>query len=137
MNARSIKGKSTDDIRVALDQALEDGFRPTLAVLFLSVKQDWEAVLGVLEEKDIQVFGATTAGEFIDGDIGEASIAVLLLDMDPAYFKLVFIEIDPGTAFEDAKALGGIAKESFDHPAVRAVFRGIYGDPGHSSVNFN
>jgi hypothetical protein len=131
MNAKSIKGKSTDDIQLALDQAMADGFTPTLAILFLSVKQDREAVLALLEKKGIQVFGTTTAGEFIDGEIGEGSIAILLLDMDPAYFKLVFIEIDPGTALEDAKTLGGIAKESFNHPALIVATGGVFIDGDH------
>src|SRR5690606_15715274 len=84
--------------------------------------------VGVLEEKDIQVFGATTAGEFIDGDIGEASIAVLLLDMNPAHFKLTYIDINPGTALEDAKCLADIAYESFRDPALIVATGGIFID---------
>jgi hypothetical protein len=128
MKAKSIKGKSTEDIQLALDQTMADGFKPTLAIMFLSVKQDIEAVLGLLEKKEIQIFGTTTAGEFIDGDIEEGSIVILLLDMDPAYFKLEFIEIDPNNALEDAKKLGVIVKESFNHPALIVATGGVFID---------
>jgi hypothetical protein len=128
MQAKSIKGKSTEDIQVALDKMIAEGFQPTLAIMFLSIKQDIEAVLGLLEKKEIQIFGATTAGEFIDGDIGEGSTVILLLDMDPAYFKLAFIEIDPNNALEDAKKLGVIAKESFTNPALIVATGGVFID---------
>jgi len=38
MKAKSIKGKSTEEIKTALEQSIADGFKPTLAVVFLSVK---------------------------------------------------------------------------------------------------
>ncbi len=69
MKGKSIKGKSKAEIQIALEQSLEDGFTPTLAIVFLSVKQNIEAISTLLDEKNIQLFGATTAGEFIDGDM--------------------------------------------------------------------
>jgi hypothetical protein len=135
MKAKSIKGKTTEDIQLALDQMMADahltdgqGFKPTLAIVFLSVKQDIEAVLALLEKEDIQIYGATTAGEFIDGDIEEGSTVILLLDMDPAYFKLAFIEIDPNNALEDAKKMGAIAQESFNNPALIVATGGVFID---------
>ena len=84
MRAKSIKGKSTEEIQSSLQEAMSDSFRPTLAIVFLSVKQDREAISKLLNEKDIQIFGATTAGEFIDGEIESGSSAIRLLDMIPA-----------------------------------------------------
>ena len=92
MQAKSIKGKSTEKISTALTESMADGFKPTLAIVFISVKQDREAITGLLDEKGIQIFGATTAGEFIDGEIEEGSIVIMLLDMDPAFFKIAFLE---------------------------------------------
>jgi len=82
MKARSIKGRSTEEISAALTESMADGFKPTLAIVFISVKQDREVISRLLDEKGIQVFGATTAGEFIDGEIEEGSIVIMLLDMD-------------------------------------------------------
>ncbi len=120
MNAKSIKGKSTEEIHSALQEAMGDLFSPTLAIIFISVKQDREAISRLLAEKDIQIFGATTAGEFIDG-----SIAIMLLDMNPAYFKIEFIETSRETAFEDAKELGITGKEIFDKPAFVIASGGV------------
>lgn len=135
MKAKSIKGRTPEEIQSALERSMVDaslpdgqGFKPTLAIMFLSVKQDIEAVLELLEKNDIQIFGTTTSGEFIDGDIEEGSIVILLLDMDPAYFKLAFIEIDPNNALEDAKKMGAIAKETFINPALIVATGGVFID---------
>lgn len=131
MKAKSIKGKSTEDIRSELEQSMADGFKPTLAIVFLSVKQDRKAVSKLLDEKGIQIFGATTAGEFIDGDIEEGSTVMMLLDINPAYFKLEFLEINQEAASEDAKKLGVIGKKTFQNPAFIIATGGVFIDGDH------
>ena len=125
MQAKSIKGKSTEEIKSALEQTIVEDFKPTLAVVFLSVKQNREAISKLLDEKGIQIFGATTAGEFIDGEIEEGGIVMLLLDMIPAYFKLVFIETSKETAFEDAKKIGITGSETFTKPTFIIASGGV------------
>lgn len=128
MQAITIKGKSTEAIKKALETAISNDFRPTLSIVFISVKQDREAVSGLLDERGIQIFGATTAGEFIDGEIEEGSMAVMLLDMDPTYFKIEFIETSQKTALDDASKLGIIGKEIFANPAFIIATGGIFID---------
>ncbi len=125
MKAKSIKGKSPEEIQSELKQILEDGFKPTLAIVFLSVKQDIQAISKLLDEKGIQIFGATTAGEFIDGEIEEGSIVMLLLDMNPAYFKLEFLETSQETAIKEAIKMGITGKESFIKPAFIIANSGV------------
>lgn len=62
MKAKSIKGKSTKEIQDAIDQSLSDGFKPTLALVFSSVRQDLKTVTKLLDENHITVFGITTNG---------------------------------------------------------------------------
>ncbi len=66
------------------------GFKPTRAFVFISIKQDFDAVRTLLDQYDIQIFGATTGGEFIDGDIGAGTIAILLVDMNLNNFQVLF-----------------------------------------------
>ena len=44
MEARSIKGNSVEEIKEALQQSMTSGFKLTLSIIFLSVKQDRDAV---------------------------------------------------------------------------------------------
>ena len=125
MKAKSIKGKSIEEIVSALSESMTDGFKPTLAIVFISIKQDRGAISKLLDEKDIQLFGATTAGEFIDGEIEAGSIVMMLLDINPAYFKIAFFETSPGAVFEDAKKLGVAGKETFTNPAFIIANSGV------------
>ena len=117
MKAKSIKGKSAEEIQSALQQSMADGFTPTLAICFISVKQNREAICKLLDEKGIAIFGATTHGEFIDEDLSKESAAILLLDMNPDYFRVLFVEY-PEKNYRDVAA--GIAKSTkglFTNPA--------------------
>lgn len=128
MNAKSIKGKSTDEIKVALTEIMDSSFKPTLAIVFISVKQDREAISKLLDEKGIRIFGATTAGEFIDGEVEGGSIVILLLDMNQGYFKIEFIETSQESALEDARKLGITGKETFTRPAFIIANSGVSSD---------
>jgi hypothetical protein len=128
MKAVTLKGKSTKDISNQLNEIISDNYKPTLAFVFLSVEQDVEAVTHLLNTWNIQVFGATTAGEFIDGDIESKSIVMMLLDMNPAYFKIEFIETTQKTTAEDAKKLGVIGKNTYTNPSLILATGGIFID---------
>ena len=129
MKSKTLKANSTQAISAEIEKAITEDFQPTLAIVFISVKQDFEAVSKLLDEQDITIFGATTAGEFTDdGEIEEGSIVLMLLDMNSAYFKLQFLETSLQTTLEDAKKLGNIAKETFSNPALIVATGGIFID---------
>jgi len=124
MKAKTIKGKSPEEIKAALQQSMADDclpdkqiFKPTLAIVFISVKQDRDAIVSLLDKENIAIFGATTSGEFIDGEIGEGSIAIMLLDINPAYFKVLFLETGDHSTLENASQLGAEGKKAFANPA--------------------
>lgn len=128
MKAKSIKGKSTEEIKAALTDSMADGFNPTLAIVFLSVKQDIKAVSDLLDKEGIEIFGATTAGEFIDGEIGNGSIAIMLLNIDRSYFKIVFKETGETTTREIAKHIGETGLKTFSRPAYIVASAGLSTD---------
>jgi len=117
MKAKSIKGKSPEEIKNALTESVADGFKPTLAVVFISVKQDRNAVCKILDEENIAIFGATTNGEFIDEKLGKESIAILLLEINREYFSIFFEEYPDKNYREVTKSIARKALEKFQHPA--------------------
>lgn len=121
MKAKSIKGKSVEEIFAAFDNSIADGFKPTLAIVFISIKQDREGINALLNKNNIQIFGATTSGEFIDGEIGQGSIAMMLLDMKPEYFKILFQDASNHTTLQNAIHLGEEGKRTFENPAFIIV----------------
>ena len=117
MKAKSIKGKSPVDIKSALAECMSDGFKPTLAFVFISIKQDIDAVRTFLEEQNIRIFGATTGGEFIDGDIGAGTIAILLVDPDPSNFMILLEDYTNKDPELVAKEMAQKAREQFKNPS--------------------
>jgi hypothetical protein len=106
MKAKSIKGTLPEEIQTALMKSMSEGFKPTLAVVFISVKQDRKAVCKILDDADIAIFGATAG-----------AIAILLLDMNPAYFTILFEEFSGKNYQEAAQGIAKKAKENFGNPA--------------------
>ncbi len=117
MKAKSIKGNSPEEIKTALSASLEDGFKPTLAIVFLSLSKDINAVSSVLDEKGITIYGATTQGEFIDEEIGKESIAILLLDINRDYFTVMLEEFPEKNYREVTQSMAKKAMEKFTTPA--------------------
>lgn len=125
MKAKSIKGKSPEEIKSALQKSMADGFKPTLAIVFISIKQDREAVCNILNNKSIDIIGATSCGEFIDGDYAEGSIAILLLDIHESLFKILFEEYAENEPRKAAKQMGEKAIRLFNNPIFITLSSGI------------
>ena len=117
MKAKSIKGNSTEEIKKVLEENIADGFEPTLAIVFLSIKQDRKAICKLLDEKGIAIFGATTNGEFIDENHSKESAAILLLDMNSDNFRVLFAEYPEKNFREVAAGVAKSIKHLFANPA--------------------
>lgn len=109
-----------DDPRLndSVGQAVGRGYKPTLAFVFISVKQDIDAVCKLLDQYGITIFGATSSGEFIDGDISHGAIAVLLLDINPANFKLLLLDYRDKEPEAVAREMAEKAKGKFKNPSI-------------------
>ncbi|MFC0605049.1 FIST signal transduction protein [Winogradskyella pulchriflava] len=117
MKSKSIKGHSTAEIKTALTNCLSDGFKPTLAIVFLSIAQDHKAIIQLLDDKQISVFGVTTNGEFIDENTEKESVAILLLDMKRKHFNIYLEEYPKKNYREIAQNIASKAINDFQKPA--------------------
>ncbi|MBK7558805.1 MAG: FIST C-terminal domain-containing protein [Chitinophagaceae bacterium] len=116
MKAKSIKGRSTEEIKAALEESMADGYQPTLAIVFLSIKQD-QGYLQIVDDAGIAVFGCTTNGEVIDEITEKGSVAILLLDINKNYFQIYFEEYPEKNYREITNRIARKAKETFATPA--------------------
>jgi len=117
MKAKSINGTSIGEVVSALETSFSDGFEPTLAIVFISIKQDRKAILEVLSSHQIDVIGATSSGEFIDGHQSEGEIVILLLDINKNHYRILFEDIGQKTLEESANHLVEKAYQAFAKPA--------------------
>lgn len=117
MKAKSIKGVSVKEIKEALEQSMADGYKPTLAIVFLSISQNRKDIAEMLSNVGVQIFGVTTNGEFTDETPEKLSTAILLLDMNALYFKVFASEYLQNNFKEVAHNLALEAKKQFKKPA--------------------
>lgn len=128
MKAKTIKGRNPNEITSRLNEAMADGFTPTLVIVFLSIKQDRNAITQILDEKEILIFGATSSGEFIDREIEEESIVMMLLDINKKYFRVCLAETGDGATREAGKRIGLAGVQTFKKAAFIVASGGVSAD---------
>lgn len=117
MKAKSIKGKTTEAIKAALEKSLVDGYKPTIAIVFLTDVAEIDSLSAILYAAGITVFGASTAQKFTeDGLDDDDSIVILLLDMNPDHFRVILKDYDELPPFEAAKSVAKAGVETFKNP---------------------
>jgi len=125
MKAKSIKGNSPEEIKSALQQSMADGFKPTLAIVFISIKQDRKAVSEILQKENIDLLGATSCGEFINGYQDEGGIVILLLDLNRDAYTLLYEPFGEDSLSEPAEKLSNQALKTFNNPSMIVLSTGV------------
>lgn len=125
MLSKSIYGKSPAELQVALKNSLSEDFKPTLAIVFASISQDRKAICKILHHEGIDIFGATSCGEFINGYQDEGSIVALLLDLNREAYTILLEPIGDDTIKEVSKRIGIKAMEKFKNPALIVCSTGV------------
>lgn len=117
MKAQSIKGKKPDELKIAFRQCHAEGFQPTIAFVFLTAVEDIDAVTALFDAEGITLFGASTSQKFTEEGIEPDGIVALLMDMNPAHFRVILRDFDETSVYESAVVVGAAGKTAFDHPA--------------------
>ena len=117
MKAKSIKGSSAEEIQSALSKSMADGYRPTIAIVFISIKQDRQAVCEILHKEGIDIIGATSSGEYIDGHQSEGETVVMFFDLNKNDYCILFEDIGERTLSDAGENMAKLALQKFDNPA--------------------
>ena len=116
MKAKSIKGKSAEEIQTALQVSMSDGYKPTLAIVFITNIENAEALQAMMNKEGIAIFGASTSEQFTEGGMESDHIVALLLDINPQYFKIVLRDYSESSVYESAGQTGGVGIDAFNNP---------------------
>lgn len=146
MKAYSINTNSVDGLKQRISELPID-FRPTLAVVFLSVSMDRKAITELLTQREIKVFGITTNGEFVDEDTQKHTASILLLDLNPDFFRIYLEKFDDNNYKQVGHKIGETSKSVFNDTAFilgisgastdgEAVLRGLQAAAGNDITAF-
>lgn len=118
MKSKSLFANSVQELQDKLNILIEDNFQPTLAMIFTSPTFDLKEISNIFDKKDIDVFGLSSAGEIVDGEVVENAIVGLVFDINRDFFQIQFLENSFETLFETGKTAGNFAKEAFKNPGL-------------------
>ncbi|WP_291725296.1 FIST signal transduction protein [Bernardetia sp.] len=121
MQAKNFHADSFSSLERQLQEYAAVDFDPTLAFVFASVAHDIDAISSLFKKYDIELVGCTTSGEFVNGEVSDESMAVLLLDMKKESF-FIYLAEEEDTVLA-AKTATEAAKEKFENLAL-IVFSG-------------
>lgn len=125
MKATSIAGNSTNEIQSALKKVLEHDFKPTLSIVFISIKQDRKSICELLRNERIDVFGATSCGEFINGHQSDGEIVILLLNPTRNSYTLLLQETIQNDLEEATAQISKDALNAFKNPTFLLTCTGL------------
>ena len=119
-----LQSNSVNEIKQKIENAINDDFKPTLAIIFSSIKHDLTELSNLIDGK-IQIFGATTAGEIANDDVYESSIVVMLLDISESYFKILLKNHTESSTEKISTEALTYAKKQFKNPGMLVMASGL------------
>lgn len=108
-----------------LRKVIEHEFIPSVALVFTSSHQDITAITSAFSALDIDVIGCTTAGEIVNDQLYENSIAVFLMDIEKSSYNIILEKYAYSSIKETAWKAGQKAKSYFDKPGLLLLSSGL------------
>jgi hypothetical protein len=125
MKAKTIYGDSPEQIEKGLQQCTADGFAPTLAVVFISVRQDRRAIRELLSRRGMDIFGATSCGEFVNGHQSKGEIAILLLELSREAYTILIEDIGGRSIGQVTEQVSHTVLSQFTNPSMVICSTGV------------
>lgn len=118
MKARDFQTKNIEELKSWLDATIGDSFEPTLAIIFSSLWDEVREVCKLLKDREIEVFGASSWGEFTSEGIERESISILLLDLPRDFFYVRMDELEGGDEEVVTAEVAAEAVSRFEQPRI-------------------
>jgi hypothetical protein len=122
---------SVQEVESHLVEAFKDGLKPTLAIVFSSPAHDLKELGAVFARHDVDVFGASTAGEILNDEVHEESIVAMLLDIGREFYSLGMFDGKDKSSLQIGQSVAEWAKNVYDNPAFMVVSGGIRANGEH------
>jgi hypothetical protein len=122
---------SVQEVEAHLENASKEGPKPTLAIVFSSVAHDLKGLGAIFAKHDIDVFGASTAGEILNDEVHEESIVAMLLDIGREFYSLEMFDGKDKSSWQVGQNIGEWAKTVYDNPAFMVVSGGMLANGEH------
>ncbi len=117
MKAKSIFGRSSKEIIEKLTDVINTEFNSTLAIVFMSDKNLVDSISEILDKENISIFGVTVCRGFTDEAMDSNLNSILLLEINPSYFKIAYETYEPDKLEKAANKIALTGLDFFSNPA--------------------
>lgn len=121
MNATTVQANSIASLQQQIKTVIAEQFTPTLAVVFTSINYNLHHLQQLFNQHQIDLIGASSAGEIIDDEFVEDHIVVLLMDMNRDYYHIECLTGDYKNSYQISKQIAQKGQELFTHPAFLSL----------------
>jgi len=128
MRVKTFQGDSLDAVYQSISDLIAADFKPTLAIVFSSVSHDLGKLRQLLSSFNLDVYGATSAGEIVDDEVLEFSVGGMLLDLDKEDYKIILKHTSDSNTFTISKETAIESRNYFTNPAFITLAGGIATD---------
>ncbi len=125
MKASSFYVDSVSEIKSKLEEIKSNDFKPSLAIVFASIKHNLQEISALFYSLNIDLIGCSSSGEIINETITDEGISILALDMNKNYYKIVHQEIEDEKNYSKLKLFGEKIVDIYENPAVILFTGGI------------
>lgn len=129
MDAKTHLIRDIRDVDRQLQLLLNDGFIPTLCIVFSYVSLSLKALADVFVAHQISVVGASSCGEIITDEnvvrITDHAAVVMLLDVEPRAFKLYFLEGSDDNSYRLGMEAASLTQNHFEKQSLIVVASGM------------
>lgn len=133
MQSKTIHVNSNTELLSTMQTAITRDFQPTLGIVFNSIQNNIAEIQTIFNQFNIDMVGCTTAGEIIDNRLLEASVVILLMDMNRDFYTITSVEHED-TPYQNAFNLGATIKNKYENIGV-LMMTGGFGIDATSIVN--
>lgn len=134
MKTTNLSATSISELKLILQEQINDDFKPTLAFVFSSPELPYHELPTLFTSFGITLIGCTTTGEIFNEAIHKNSFSVLLFDLQASYFHTFQKEYGTEGVYATAVDLGKAAVQKFANPGIILYSGGITID-GDQLVN--
>ena len=122
MNVRNIAASSLKEFKDYFSSIIDDGFTPTMAIIFSDQNMDNNGVAHILEAHNVEYIAASSCGVIVQGKVYRNTISASLFDLDSSTFKIIKQDKRSDSSLEAGIELAEVSLESFENPAFISLF---------------
>jgi hypothetical protein len=98
--------------------------KPALAIVFSAIAFNMNAIRQLFLKYNMNVFGASSAGEIANGELFQDSVSVMVLDPDRGAYRIKIFDRQNKSSFDAGMQAGTWATQVFDDPAILVISYG-------------